>query len=67
MILCVFIGFVKFLDRVSGGGGGLKQELKRIMFSGGGDTLVPLSMDSGKFCMVMSVFHNYERQVCKTK
>ena len=35
------------------------------MFSSSGDTLVPLSMESGKFCMVMSVFHNYERQVCK--
>ena len=42
--------------------GGMKHELKKIMFSGS-DTLIPLSFDSGKFCVVMSVFHNYERQV----
>ena len=31
------------------------------MFSG--DSPIPLSVDSVKFCMVMSVFDNYERTV----
>lgn len=55
--------FSKLRDFMSGSSGGLKHELKKIMFSSSGDTLIPLSMESGKFCMVMSVFHNYERQV----
>ena len=48
--------------RLFGGGGGIKHELKKLMFSG--DTPVPVCEGNGaKFCMVMSVFHNYERQV----
>lgn len=49
--------------RLFGRGGGMKYDLKKIMFSGVGDTLIPLSFDSVKFCAVMSVFHNYECQV----
>ena len=39
----------------------MKHELKKLMFSG--DILIPLSGDSGRFCMVMSVFENYELSV----
>ena len=42
---------------------GIKHELKKFMFAGSGDTPVSLSGDSAKFCMAMSVFHNYERTV----
>ena len=41
--------------------GGIKHELKKIMFSG--DAPIILSGDDVIFCMVMSIFHNYERQV----
>ena len=50
------------LSKLFGRSGGMKHELKKIMFSGS-DTPIPLSFDSAKFCVVMSVFHNYERQV----
>ena len=43
------------------GNSGMKKELSKLMFSG--DSLACLSEDSGKFCMVMSVFHNYEHSV----
>ncbi|CAI8008749.1 hypothetical protein GBAR_LOCUS5961, partial [Geodia barretti] len=36
----------------------MKNELNKLMFSG--DTPIPMSEDSGKFCLCMSVFQNYE-------
>ena len=40
----------------------MKNELKKLMFSG--DTPIPMSEDSGKFRLCMSVFQNYEVLVC---
>ena len=39
----------------------MKHELKRLLFSGE----IPLALDgdSGKFCLAMSVFQNYENSV----
>ena len=50
-----------FMSRLRGGGG-IKHELKKLMFSG--DTPVPVCEENSvMFCMVMSVFHNYENPV----